>query len=339
MPVWSRAPSRIDLAGGTLDIWPLYLLMEHGLTVNIAVTLHSQVWLRTGENPGYRLVSEDTGLEVRADSLADLDRSGPLALVARAVRHFAPAPGLTVVTRNDAPRGSGLGASSSLLAALLAALQRLADRPPATNELINLAADLEAQVVRIPTGKQDYYAAVYGGANAIWFEAGRNRIENLPLTESFARQLRTSMILAYAGEPHDSAPTNWRAFKGYVEGRPEVVSALDRIRDIAERVREAWLAEDLELLVHLVGEEWRSRVRLARGLVTPRLQRAMAAATRAGAVASKVCGAGGGGCLVTFVREGRREAVTQALRQAGAQPLDFEIDTEGLVVREASPGA
>lgn len=334
MSIWSRAPSRIDLAGGTLDIWPLYLLMEHGLTVNVAINVYSQVWLRQEQNSKYHLVSEDADAEETAETCDGLDCAGPLGLVARAVRHFAPGPGLTVVTRNEAPRGSGLGASSSLLVAVLAALQKHAGRRPDSSELVNLAADIEAQVIRIPTGKQDYYAAVYGGANAIWFEPGRNRVESLPLPESFARRLREVMVLSFTGQPRSSAPTNWRMIRGYIEGKKEAVEGLERIRETAFKVREAWLAEDIEALARHLAEEWENRRNLARGVSTPKIERAIAAAAEAGALASKICGAGGGGCLVTIVREGRKEAVSRALKRSGAEVLDFDFDLEGLVVRQ-----
>ncbi len=338
MSIWSRAPSRIDLAGGTLDIWPLYLLMDQGLTVNIAVSIYSQVWLRSERNTTYHLVSEDADREETARSLSQLDFYGPLGLVARGVRHFAPDPGLTVVTRNEAPRGSGLGASSSLLVALLAGLQHLTGQRPNTTELVNLAADLEAQTIRVPTGKQDYYAAVYGGANAIWFEPGRNRVEGLPLTPEFARKLREVMILSFTGQPRSSAATNWRMVKGYIDGREQAKRGLDRIRETAFAMREAWLAQDIETIARLMGEEWDSRCRLARGVTTPRVDKAIEAASRAGALASKICGAGGGGCLVTIARPGSRDAVSRALREAGARLMDYEFDTEGLVVREVPEG-
>lgn len=333
MSIWSRAPSRIDLAGGTLDIWPLYLLMDQGLTVNVAVNIYSQVWLRSERNTTYHLVSEDTDHEETARSLADFNVAGPLGMVARAVRHYKPDPGLTVVTRNEAPRGSGLGASSSLIVALLAALQQLAGLRPNTTELVNLAADLEAQTIGVPTGKQDHYAAVYGGANAIWFEPGRNRVENLPFNDDFAQRLRQQLVISYTGQPRSSAKTNWRMVKGYIEGREDTRRGLGRIRDTAVAVREAWLAEDVEALAGLLAQEWDNRCNLARGVATPKVEKIIATAREAGALASKICGAGGGGCLVTVAREGGRDKVCRALKEAGARILDWDFDTEGLMVR------
>ncbi len=332
MSIWSRAPTRVDLAGGTLDIWPLYLLMDYGLTVNVAITISGQVRLEPEPTNGFHLVSEDTGFQDVAHTVSELDVEGPLGLVARAVRHFNPPPGLKVVARSEAPQGSGLGASSSLLVALLAALQKLGDHKPNTTALVNLAADIEAQVIRIPTGKQDYYSAVYGGANAIWFEPGKNRVESLPLTEDFAKKLRDVMVLSFTGQPRLSALTNWRMVKGYIDGRKETRAGLAGIRDAAVKAREAWLAEDVGSLAGAIAEEWEYRKNLARGVTTRAVEKAMAAAADAGALACKICGAGGGGCMISIVREGRRAAVADALASAGASVLDFDFDTEGLVV-------
>jgi D-glycero-alpha-D-manno-heptose-7-phosphate kinase len=333
LSIWTRAPARIDLAGGTLDIWPLYLFMDYGVTVNVAVNLSSQAWVIPGPGDGYRLVSEDAHVEETAVSLDGLDLHGPLGLVARAVRHFRPEPGLTVVTYNDAPRGSGLGSSSSLLLAVLAGLEKLAGQAPDTSELVNLAADLEAQTIRVPTGKQDYYAAIHGGANAIWFEPGRNRVEELPLTAEFTGRLRDVIILSFTGQARLSAPTNWEMVRNFVDGRPEACERLQRVRETALRVREAWLAQDLEELGHLVAREWENRRELAAGVCTPAVEKAMAVAARAGALGSKICGAGGGGCMVTVAREGRKEEVVAALKAEGIEVLDFDFDKEGLLVR------
>src|SRR5262245_29463741 len=113
MRIDSRAPTRIDLAGGTVDIWPLYLFHGGAETVNVAIDLHARCTLETG-GEGYTLVSKDTGTTVRTDSLEELSHNRTLELVARLVAHFAPEPGLTVTTSSAAPPGSGIGGSSAL---------------------------------------------------------------------------------------------------------------------------------------------------------------------------------------------------------------------------------
>lgn len=319
----ARAPTRIDLAGGTLDIYPLYLLEGEGLTVNLAVDLWSEAEVLP-RAAGVELVSLDTGAAVRAAGPADLAPGGPLELLVRAVRQLGGDGGLSVRTRNRAPQGSGLGASSSLLVALLHALA--GGRLPAS-ELVRLAQDLETQTIRVPTGRQDYHAAVHGGVNAMWFGVGEDRVESLLEDPAW---LEESLVLCFTGLSRASAVTNWRVFRAYVDGRPRARRALAKIGRIAREVRQAVRDRDLPALGHLLAEEWEHRRRLAPGVSTPGVDRLVRRACAAGALAAKLCGAGGGGCLVAAVPPGGRPEVEQALAAAGAVILPFRIARQGL---------
>lgn len=246
MEIRAIAPNRIDLAGGTLDLYPLYLFEDGGYTINAAISVWSKVLLRTREDGAVHIYSLDTGAEEHAASVDELALAlgGPLDLIARVIRYYRPATGLDVYTQNDAPKGSGLGASSALLIALSHALQVLksgSDRL-SDEDIIRVGAELEAQTIRVPTGKQDYYAATYGGVNSIWFSVGENRVERLLVQESDLAALESRLILSYTGEPHYSAITNWGMLKGYVEGQDRTVSGLHRIKETAERMRECLLA-------------------------------------------------------------------------------------------------
>jgi len=236
------APNRIDLAGGTLDLYPLYLFEDGGYTVNAAISVWSKVLLRTREDGAVHIYSLDTGAEEHAASVDELALAlgGPLDLIARVIRYYRPGIGLDVFTQNDAPKGSGLGASSALLIALshaLRVLQSGSDRL-SDEDIIRVGAELEAQTIRVPTGKQDYYAATYGGVNSIWFGVGENRVERLLVQESDLAALESRLILSFTGEPHYSAITNWGMLKGYVEGQERAVGGLHRIKETAWRMRE-----------------------------------------------------------------------------------------------------
>lgn len=334
MRVVATTPNRIDLAGGTLDIYPLYLLLDGGLTINAAVTIESRVeaWSRSDGRIVIR--SEDTGATLHADSWDQLPVNGPLALAARAVRYWRPPGGCQVVTANQAPRGSGLGASSALLIALCAALAALRGEPPGRDRLVRVAADLEAQVIGVPTGRQDYYAAAAGGVNALWFDVAQDRLEPLDAGGSLAAELERRLVVAYVGEPHDSAQPNWRMLRAFVEGRPRTRAALAAIKEAAAGMRRALLdGPDWDAVAGWLREEWRWRRRLARGVTTPRIDAAVAAALGAGAEAAKVCGAGGGGCVVALTPPGARQAVAQALAAQGLQVLPARVDTAGLTLR------
>lgn len=332
MIVEASAPTRIDLAGGTLDLYPLYLFEDGGLTVSIAVEIPTIVRIEPYAD-GIALHSIDLAQTVTTPSPHDLPLGGPLDLIVRAVRYANPRRGLRIVTHSSAPRGSGLGASSSLLICLLAALDRIARRRRSRPALIDLASRLEAQSLRIPTGKQDYYAAAYGGVNAIWFELERDRIEPLAVGPRSRRALEERLLLAYTGEPHNSAATNWSMMRAYLDGAPRTTGGLRRIKQTALAVREALRYHDFERLGPLVRDEWEHRRQLADGVSTPAIETLMEAAEAAGALASKVCGAGGGGCMLSVVRKETKAAVAAALVAHGAVVLPVRIARRGVQVR------
>lgn len=238
-----------------------------------------------------------------------------------------------MVVENRAPRGSGLGASSSLLIALSGAMNALNRSGHDPEAIITFGADLEAQNIRIPTGKQDYYAAMYGGVNAIWFDVGGNRVERLMVDEAAVHTLETRLILSFTGISHFSGATNWDMLRNYIEGSGDTRQRMAGIKQTALAMREALQAGDFTAFASVLNEEWQNRRGLAEGVSTPEIDRMMAAARGAGAVASKICGAGGGGCMISFAAEGRQPAVIAALEAEGARHIPYRISRAGLEVR------
>jgi len=328
------APNRIDLAGGTLDVYPLYLFEDGGITLNIAINISSHA--RIAPRDDGRVVFESEDLDEREiyDTLDAVRTDGPLALVARAVRYYGLPCGATITVRNEAPRGSGLGASSALLMALSAGLLHAQGVQGSHTEIIDIGANLEAQVIAIPTGKQDYYPALFGGVAALTFdERGHNRRALCP--SEMARDYLTSrLVLSFTGVSHFSGATNWDMLRNYIEGQAATRQSLRRIKRTAERMWRCLEAETWADLPPLLREEWENRRELAPGVTTPHIDALMEAAEDAGAEGSKLCGAGGGGCMVTYVEPGHRQAVESALTAAGARVLPFTIAARGLQVRE-----
>jgi D-glycero-alpha-D-manno-heptose-7-phosphate kinase len=333
MNIEAVTPCRIDLAGGTLDIWPLYLFLDGGLTVNIGIDLYSRVQIRQRADQRVCIRSVDTGAELTADSVDELPLGGPLDLVARAVRFYRPGTGIDLLCENSAPKGSGLGASSSLLICLSGALNAYNGVDVTPERLVDCAANLEAQNIRIPTGKQDYYPPLYGGVNAIWFEPGGNQVEPLLVEESALATLERRLLLSFTGISHFSGATNWDMTRNYIDGAGETRECLAEIKATAAAMRACLLEGDFDRFAEVLQREWHNRRRLAEGVATPETNRMMAAAESAGAVASKLCGAGGGGCMITFVPEGAQEAVVAALEAEGARPLPYRIARQGLQVK------
>ncbi|MHB2019261.1 MAG: GHMP family kinase ATP-binding protein [Candidatus Xenobia bacterium] len=339
MKVEARTPTRIDLAGGTLDIYPLYLFEDGGLTVNLAISLYSNVVVEKLEGTQVILESEDFEERVEAASAHELKLHDKLDLLARAVKFYAPSGGVHVRTRNTTPRGSGLGASSSLLMALSGALARVAGQPGTPDDYIDWGANLEAQSIAIPTGKQDYYAAIYGGALAIEFDVKGGVAHRLPLSEATIRELESRAILTFTGVSHFSGTNNWNMMKRYIDHAGDTVERLRGIKQTALKMREVLTRGDVDALAGVLDEEWQNRRGLAEGVSTPDIDRMTASAREAGALASKLCGAGGGGCMVTIAGRGKEQAVRQALQASGAQILDWKLDTAGLLVQVLDPSA
>lgn len=335
MEITVTAPNRIDLAGGTTDLYPLYLLMEGGYTVNLAISLSSRVTLRERERPGICIISKDLKESVEAPNPKDLPIEGPLGLIARAVRTVPPQSGLEIVTRNEAPAGSGLGASSALLVALLNGLLELRSTKEDPRKIIDLAVNIETTALGVPAGKQDHIAAVYGGVSLIDF-GYRDFVRHIASDENAAvERLEEMILLSYTGQGRFSGMNNWEITKGFIDNVGDIRDNLLQIRDVAMQVGRAVLSGGWDDLGPLVNQEWQLRRMLAPGVSTPTIESIMAGASSAGASASKICGAGGGGCMLTLVTPHRRYAVEKALADAGGEVIPFKIDRIGLMCTQA----
>lgn len=332
MRIVAEAPSRIDLAGGTVDIYPIYLLEDGAMTVNMATTIASRVIIEPAEAGRIELCADDLGKTVCVTQPWELPLEGELELVARVVRFYGVPDGVRIRTHNDAPHGSGLGASSSLLICLSGALRELNGQDIDDRTLVMQAMNIEVQNIKMPAGRQDYYPALLGGVNALWFDAHGDTVYPIE-NEALVNELERRLILTFTGESRLSTDTNWEMLKKYIEGEEQTVSRLHAIRQVAIEMKEALEHGDLKTFAELLDQEWQNRRGLAEGVSTEQIEKLMAAAKEAGALASKVCGAGGGGCMISFAAEGKEQAVREALERAGGQVLDYKVHRRGLTVR------
>jgi D-glycero-alpha-D-manno-heptose-7-phosphate kinase len=326
----ASAPTRIDLAGGTYDIWPLYLFHDKAQTLNAAISLRARCTLTSRRDYRVRLVSDDTGDEVEAaePGLLPLDR---LPLVSRLVRHFG-ARGVEVRTRSESPVGAGIAGSSAMNIALTGALAAWTGRPMSDEAILTTAMNIEAQVIRVPTGVQDYRPAFYGGVSSI--ELAVDGVRRLALDVD-GPQLARRLVLAYTGASRDSGINNWDVMVRRINGDAAVIEAFESIRQTAAGMRDALEARDWSSVATLMAAEWQARKRLAPGVTTPEIDQLFERARFAGALAGKVCGAGGGGCLVCLIDPDRRLDVEATLTAGGARVLPFSIEPQGLVVTKS----
>ena len=322
--VHSSAPTRIDLAGGTLDIWPLYLFHPGAQTVNAAIELRAACTVTASDDGRVWLVSEDTAQTLTAATWRELDTDGRLlAHIAR----FFQVDGVRITTRATSPMGAGIAGSSALNIAVCAALARWQGVTYSDDQLLSLAMNLEARTLGIPTGAQDYRPALYGGVSAVELDAaGVTRVA----LEVDPSELERRLVLAYSGDSRSSGINNWDITRRHIDGDAAIAARFEHIRDIAAAIRTALVDRDWVELARQVTLEWRERQALAPGVTTPAIEHLMAQASTAGALAGKVCGAGGGGCVFFLVDPPRRAEVCRAVVDAGARLLDCRIATDGL---------
>jgi D-glycero-alpha-D-manno-heptose-7-phosphate kinase len=324
----TSAPTRIDLAGGTIDIWPLYLFHDGAVTLNAAINLRAHVEVDHRSDGGIELRSIDTNRSSRARHWSDLTGADDLPLLALLARHYR-LENATLTTRGESPAGAGIAGSSALTIAACGALARFTGASQDAEDLLRVAMNVECQTIRVPTGVQDYRPALYGGIAAV--ELGVDGIRRVALDVDPAA-LEARIVLAYTGAPRNSGTNNWEITKRHLDGDREVFDTFERIRDTAAALRTALGRGDWDEVGRQIANEWNNRKRLAPGVTTPAIDALIARAAAAGATAAKVCGAGGGGCLFCYGPPPARDAIAAALAAGGARLLDYRIETEGLRV-------
>jgi D-glycero-alpha-D-manno-heptose-7-phosphate kinase len=325
MRITASAPTRIDLAGGTIDIWPLYLFHEGAATLNAAISLRAQVTVEDRPD-GLVLRSVDTSREVSASSWSELDPAGRLPLLALTARHYR-INSVAVTTHAESPAGAGIAGSSALAIALCGAFARLTGASMNPEDLLQVAMNIECQTIQVPTGVQDYRPAMYGGVAAIELRADGVRRVAIDVDP---RELEQRIVLAYTGEPRHSGTNNWEITKRHIDGDRAIFDCFERIRDTAAAMREALARGDWDEVGRQIAIEWDNRKQLSPGVTTPIIEDLIQRAAAAGATAAKVCGAGGGGCLFCFGPPAARPAIAAALAEGGARLLDYRIETNGL---------
>jgi D-glycero-alpha-D-manno-heptose-7-phosphate kinase len=331
MRIVAKAPCRVDLAGGTLDIWPLYLNHPNAVTVNFAIDRYTTCVIETAPQ-SITLRSKDQNKEESFSSLEELQRSRKLRLplLAHVLRHFRPIQGLSMETDSESPAGGGIAGSSALIIAISSALNKLTKAGHNLEAIRQISQNVEAQIIRVPTGAQDYYPALYGGVSAVELGCAGIRRVSIPVDLD---DLTERTVLAYTGEPRNSGINNWEVTKAYIDGDRKVQRNFERISAIANGMRAAVERSDWDEAARLLREEWTHRRKNAPGITTALIDRLVKIAAKAGAKGAKVCGAGGGGCVFFLVERGAKNKVSSAIEQAGAEVLPVKVVSRGVTVR------
>jgi D-glycero-alpha-D-manno-heptose-7-phosphate kinase len=325
----AQAPCRADLAGGTLDLWPLYLFHPGALTLNFALNILTTCRITPLKGKRIHLRSLDTRRDEVFSSFQELraTRRFRLPLAARLLQFFAPKEGLLIETDSESPAGAGISGSSALMIATTAALARFTDRNLTLEQMRVIAQNVEAQVIQVPTGCQDYYPALYGGVSSIHLDADGIHREAVAIAPE---EIESRFVLAYTGAPRQSGINNWEVFKAHINGDKRVFRNFERIAEIARAMHQAFIHADWDEVARLLREEWKLRRSNAPGITTPLIDKLIAVAAKHGGRGAKACGAGGGGCMIFLVEKGAASRVATAIGDNGGGVLPLQVARDGL---------
>ena len=327
----STAPTRIDLAGGTLDIWPLYLQFKNPPTLNAAISLYATVELTPRNDQKVVVESKDLKYKAEFKSIKSLPEKNPLNLILKTLKYYQPKNGLNIVTSSEAPPGSGIGGSSTLNIALHGALNTFTQKGLSKKQILEVAKNIETQVISVPTGWQDYFPPLYGGVRSV--RPGFDGVDSVALPVCL-EELTQNMILCYTGNPRQSGINNWEIMKEVLDGNRMVIEKLKKIAQIAMDMDKALIAGQMKRIATLFAQEWRERKALTPTISTQRMDKLISAAMRKGAQAAKVCGAGGGGCIAFFVPSKKKASVSFELTRLKGQVIPFRFVRRGLRVQQ-----
>ncbi len=295
-------------------------------TLNAAISIRARARLESRADDRIVIRSQDTGVTVEADNWPELRDRRELRLLSLLV-HFFETRGITLTTSSQSPAGAGIAGSSALNVAVCGALADWNRTHFDPEALLQVAMNVEAQTIGVPTGLQDYRPALYGGVAAL--ELDVDGIRRIPLSID-VRELERRIVLCYTGEPRNSGTNNWEITKKHIDGDRRVFDCFERIRDTAAAMRERLADGDWDGVGAAIADEWDNRKRLAPGVTTPAIDGLIARAMAAGATAAKVCGAGGGGCLFCYGPPDTRSSIADALAAGGARLLEYTIERDGL---------
>lgn len=317
----SRTPFRVSLAGGGSDLAEYYR-HRTGNVVSMAINRYMYVTVNRRFDASIRVSYTRTEIVDRLDNLRH-------DLIREALRMTGIQSGVEITTVADLPAGIGLGSSSTLTVGVLNALYALKGQWQSADDLARRACDIEIDILRRPIGKQDQYIAAFGGLQDIHFNPdGRVTVHPVVCAQACRDKLMKRLMLFYTGVHRDAGSVLREARHRMIE-RAEARSTIDGLVGFASEMRQAIVTGQVTRIGSLLDKSWALKKRMAPNVSNGRLDRVYALAVKAGAEGGKVSGAGGGGCLLLFVRPSARSAVRAAMTKAGLKEVPFGFEPEG----------
>lgn len=318
-----ESATRVDLSGGTLDCWPIYLLLRDCRVVNLSINVFTGVELKEREDASIKLVIADLDYEKkfvnREAVLSCQDKE--LTLIKPHLQYWSVEKGFSLKTYSRSPVGGGLGGSSSLCISILKAFLQWQGQRMSVNEMVRLSSNIEAKILRTPTGTQDYFPAVHPGLSIIDYSVDDPQ---QTLVNGDLDWVEKNMFLVYTGRAHHSGINNWEVLQKAVDGDNHTLECLRGIANISDEMANVVLNGDWHKIPGLFQKEYQVRTDLCDSFTSPEIRQLSELTLQAGAEAVKICGAGGGGCVLVWSAEERKDQVIDACQKHGFEVIPIQ---------------
>jgi D-glycero-alpha-D-manno-heptose-7-phosphate kinase len=332
----ARAPLRLSFCGGGTDVSP-YPEEHGGMVLSATINQYAYASLRPRRDSRVSINSLDYDVVAQYDHPRRMKFDGNLDLIKAVLKAMKLRRGADLWVHSDAPPGSGLGSSSTLVVALIGVLGAWLKRSLSGYEVAELAYRIERVDMKLSGGRQDQYAAAFGGFNFIEFGRESTVVNPLRIRADVLNELEYRLLLCYMGQTRQSANIIDRQTRAYREGKSATVHALDQLKRQTLDMKQALLLGKVDAIGELLHEAWEQKKHLDAAISNSRVDKLYQLARREGAIGGKMPGAGGGGYFLLLTRFDRRHRVAAALEKHGGQVVPFQFERRGLLAW-SSPG-
>ncbi len=324
----ARAPVRISFAGGGTDL-PAYYEEHGGCVISTSIDKYFYVFLQASPDPTLQITSSDYQTFYRHVPEQDLFWEGDLSLPRAILHHFEVTRGVSLFLASEIPPGTGLGSSSTVTVALVKAITTAKGLKLNAYDIAELASYIEIEKLGMPIGKQDQYAAAFGGLNRIDFAATQTTVTPLKVSRKTLGKLDENLMLFFTGGTRAAADILHQQKASSQKREPQVIQALHEVKEMAYQLQLLLERGDVEALGDILHESWQRKKRFASSVSNGRLDELYEIARAHGARGGKIAGAGGGGFLMLYCVPEYQDAVTEALESRGLKRMEFHFETGG----------
>ncbi len=331
----SKAPLRIGLAGGGTDVSP-YCDLYGGAILNAPISMYSYATIEPRNDGKIVLDARDRGERFELEATEQLEINGELDLAKgvynRLVRDYTKKPfAFTLTTFSDAPPGSGLGTSSTMMVAILGAFVEYLNLPFGEYDIAHLAFEIERMDLDMAGGRQDQYAATFGGVNFMeFFDNDKVIVNPLRIRSTYLNELSHNLILYYTETSRKSADIIVSQSKNVNEKKQDSIEAMHNLKEQALQMKESILKGDLDDIGRILDFGWQNKKKMAKGITNPLIDDIYQSAIDAGATGGKISGAGGGGFMIFYAPGVKRFDVIEALNTFGGRAMRYQFTKIGL---------